>query len=613
MMDRAKPDPAAPGPNSEARSDRLRDPKGISLLVVDGIYDGMAAGDASATVTIGRGPGNTIEVPLDRQVSTDHCVVRFSPDVGCWTAEDRGSTNGTWFEGRRIDTPIELHSGNEFIIGTTVVRCFGPEMVTTYLPSVSRLEEEICTLTLSLDSDAMRSLGAATMLALQESSPALTDRHLLLGVVSANPGMAVVSHGQGLLSEKFFSARVMPNNYWTGDKEWIGQLLMADDEATPLFSDQLLATPRIKRVLLEAERQAERFGHDQIAAEHLCFGLFIDEHSRLREWYDAERGDPKRLLSELEREKTGVLHQKTSLHPIQGDGSGPVRPPSAPPRAVLDPEVADLASQTIHTATAYRLASAGDRHKALKDAVTKFIAGVSAERRREILEQLRECFPVLHSKPIEASDNGHLKQRINELEAALKEADAGPAGSASSPIPWSDIFSPDNEVRSDLLSSEDATAVDLVNHLVGFSLAIERFIIGIVAGLMQKQSMSGHLSLPDFKTTIRRTLNMGASGQPAPDEFKAYLTAMETWLVAAIAAYHSAPEEWFSEYWQKTGPARIEAQVPARFLNEAKCWSQYKNVVRRISPDLVGDEIQARIRTRAKKQFDELMAKRSRS
>jgi hypothetical protein len=106
---------------------------------------------------------------------------------------------------------------------------------------------------------------------------------------------------------------------------------------------------------------------------------------------------------------------------------------------------------------------------------------------------------------------------------------------------------------------------------------------------------------------------MGAAGQPVPDEFQTYLTAMETWLVAAISAYHSAPEEWFSEYWQKTGPSRIEAQVPARFLSEAKCWSQYKNVVRRISPDLVGDEIQARIRAGAKRQFDELITKRRRS
>jgi len=113
-----KPDPATPAAKSGESSGRLRDSKGISLLVVDGIYDGMATGDAASTVTIGRGPGNTIEVPLDRQVSTDHCVVRFSSDVGCWTAEDRGSTNGTWFEGRRIDTPIELSFGNEFIIGS---------------------------------------------------------------------------------------------------------------------------------------------------------------------------------------------------------------------------------------------------------------------------------------------------------------------------------------------------------------------------------------------------------------------------------------------------------------------------------------------------------------
>lgn len=608
-----KPNPVTPVDRSRESAGRLRDSKGISLLVVDGIYDGMASSDA-LTVTIGRGAGNTVELPLDRRISTDHCVVRFSSDAGCWTVEDRGSTNGTWFEGRRIDTPIDMNSGNEFIIGTTIVRCLGPDMVKTYLPKVSLVEDEIRKLTIDLDSNATRGLGAATMLALKEGSVSLTDRHLLLGLVSANPGMAIVSHGKGILTEKYFTQRVAPNAYWLGPKQWIAQLLLADDEQPSLFADQLLATPRIQRVLVEAESQAKRLGHDRIAPEQLCYGLFIDEHCRLREWFHAECGDSKRLLLELEREKTSVLHKRSSLHPLRSDGdSGSAPIPFYPRRVALDPAVVDLAGRTIRTATKYSLAAADDRHQALKDSITEFIAEVSAERRRDILEQLRECFPVLHAESIKSSNDVRLKQRIDELETALKEADTGSTGPSATPVPWSDIFNPESEVRMDLLTAEDATAVDLVNHLVSFSLAIERFIIGIVAGLMQKQSMSGQLSLPSFKTTIRRTLNMGAAGQPVPDEFQTYLTAMETWLVAAISAYHSAPEEWFSEYWQKTGPSRIEAQVPARFLSEAKCWSQYKNVVRRISPDLVGDEIQARIRAGAKRQFDELITKRRRS
>jgi hypothetical protein len=51
--------------------------------------------------------------------------------------------------------------------------------------------------------------------------------------------------------------------------------------------------------------------------------------------------------------------------------------------------------------------------------------------------------------------------------------------------------------------------------------------------------------------------------------------------------------------------------VPAKFLSDAKCWAQYKNIVRRISPDLVGDEIQAMVRVVAQRKFEELIDGRS--
>jgi hypothetical protein len=154
--------------------------------------------------------------------------------------------------------------------------------------------------------------------------------------------------------------------------------------------------------------------------------------------------------------------------------------------------------------------------------------------------------------------------------------------------------------------------MDVVNHLVGFALAMEKFVIGIVAGLTDR-SLGGIDSLPGFTTTIRRAINLSISGQPPAEEFRPYLAALETWLVATIAAYHQAPEDWFTEFWNKTGPTKIEAKVPAKFLSDAKCWSQYKNIVRRISPDLVGDEIQALVRKTAQDRYDELMNRRSSS
>jgi hypothetical protein len=51
--------------------------------------------------------------------------------------------------------------------------------------------------------------------------------------------------------------------------------------------------------------------------------------------------------------------------------------------------------------------------------------------------------------------------------------------------------------------------------------------------------------------------------------------------------------------------------VPAKILSDAKCWSYYKNIVRRISPDLVADEIMALVREIAQSQYDELINGRS--
>jgi hypothetical protein len=195
------------------------------------------------------------------------------------------------------------------------------------------------------------------------------------------------------------------------------------------------------------------------------------------------------------------------------------------------------------------------------------------------------------------------------LETALSDADSASL-SPGVPICWSDILGSDAEIRTDRHRIEDASALDVIHHTVQFSLAIESFIIHIVAGLSQT-SMSGIRSLPGFNTTIRRAINLSVSGQPTADDFKPYLTALETWLVATIAAYHGAPEDWFTTFWNKTGPARIEAKVPAKILSDAKCWSYYKNIVRRISPDLVADEIMALVREIAQSQYDELINGRS--
>ncbi len=73
----------------------------------------------TATVTLGRGPYNTIVLP-DRYVSKDHAVIYRQE--GHHFLADQGSTNGTYHNGTRITGPVLLSDGDEITIGTTVFK-----------------------------------------------------------------------------------------------------------------------------------------------------------------------------------------------------------------------------------------------------------------------------------------------------------------------------------------------------------------------------------------------------------------------------------------------------------------------------------------------------------
>jgi len=592
------------------------DSPGITLVVVDGPHDGLVFSDAATSATLGREVGNSIELPLDPQVSRDHCSLQFSSKDGCWVLDDRGSANGTWYDGRKLSAPQPLQPEAEFVVGTTAIRYSDSAGAHSFLPEPARIEDGARALIERFDSTASQGFGAARMLALRERSPVLTDRHLFLGLISTNAEISFVSHGKGLISARFIRDRVNANEYWIGPKDWIAQLVCIGNNEDSLFADQLAMTPRVYRALSVAEGQAASFGEESITSNNLIYGVFDDVTGRIREWFLAEGGDLKKLMAQLARQPTRVSRQgrsSSATRRITTDSS--ILPRPAPQPKVVDPVVADLANKTLNTAAKYRLAAAEDRRKALKETVTKVISGISADRRQESLEQLRECFPITHCARFIADTSAapkevlRLEQRIGELETALSNASPG-AASPGVPISWSDVLGSNIEIQTGRHRIEDAAALDVVHHLVQFSLAIESFIIRIVAGLSQT-SMTGIMSVPGFNTTIRRAINLSLSGQPVSDDFKPYLAALETWVVATIAAYHSAPEDWFTSFWNKTGPARIEAKVPAKILSDAKCWSYYKNVVRRISPDLVADEIMALVREIAQRQYDELINGRS--
>ncbi|HEY7348996.1 MAG TPA: FHA domain-containing protein [Ktedonobacterales bacterium] len=76
----------------------------------------FALAGAPAVVTIGRAPGNTILLnhPL---VSQRHAELARDPRSGVYVLTDKGSTNGTYVNGRRISGRVRLDPGNEVRIG----------------------------------------------------------------------------------------------------------------------------------------------------------------------------------------------------------------------------------------------------------------------------------------------------------------------------------------------------------------------------------------------------------------------------------------------------------------------------------------------------------------
>ncbi|HEV7199413.1 MAG TPA: FHA domain-containing protein [Candidatus Limnocylindria bacterium] len=91
---------------------------GIGRLVVLESPGGEPAVDRVLHIgpitTLGRDVNSTIYLD-DEFASGTHAVLTFRGRS--WYAEDRGSTNGTWVNGHRIERPVALTFGDELTIG----------------------------------------------------------------------------------------------------------------------------------------------------------------------------------------------------------------------------------------------------------------------------------------------------------------------------------------------------------------------------------------------------------------------------------------------------------------------------------------------------------------
>lgn len=121
LRDIPEPEPAEePSPRQTGRNEAapaLPIGKRLSLAILDGPDAGSVFRIERPRVTIGR--SNADLTLNDSEASRQHAAVEVRDNS--YTLVDLGSTNGTLFEGTKIEGPVELTDKSEFQVGTTTL------------------------------------------------------------------------------------------------------------------------------------------------------------------------------------------------------------------------------------------------------------------------------------------------------------------------------------------------------------------------------------------------------------------------------------------------------------------------------------------------------------
>lgn len=583
--------------------------------------DGAVLTGALTRITLGRSPTNDLSLAADRSVSSKHAVLSLDQATQQWAIEDTRSTNGTWVDGSRVNGVQPLSLGTEFIIGYAVVRCTAATCESRFTPDVETLRKEGTRLIGRFSPETAQGFGAALMLAGQEKRSYVSDRQFLLGLAAMNPSLASLGDGSSQVNAKFLTATLRRNDYWTGDKAWIGRHLRAvamDEEV--FFSHEFLLTPRLVRLLLSADEAARQRGSDLLRPLDVLRAMLSTPGTRPRDLLERGGVDPAIILAATDAMVAGPSEQaeaapaqvEAPATPLRDSVMLPVPVSSGDP--VVDGKAQEAARELTGIAALYHLAEASERHTTLKRALSQHTGKLPADQRQAFLEHLRRLFPI---QALSLADLSELAR----LRSAPEKAGPPPVTPtpAKTPIPspgepsWRLAIRGGPEEELATLAAAERNGILFFNCVLTFASAVERFIVATAHNLTTRGSVTEEFYIPGYRTSLRKLGDQLLTGRiPAMDEVKAYLTAVERWLVALTAAYHESPGAWFEGFWKRVSPSAIETaqeEVGRKkvFRIEAlELWNAYKEAVRAITPELVTDEILLLTGRRAQEQFEKL-------
>ncbi|HPS78820.1 MAG TPA: FHA domain-containing protein, partial [Thermoanaerobaculaceae bacterium] len=541
--------PTARHATAVAAGDAVAAMEGVTLEVVEGPMDGARWSGPGPRVTIGRAAGNSFAVPLDRSVSSRHAALSWDAKAGTWVLEDLRSTNGTWVEGTRITTPQPIPPGSEFILGYAVVRLSAGATGESSIPDPELLRREAARLTARLSPGASQGFGAAVMLATQEKRAYVTDRQMLIGLLSLNPDLLTATSAAGLTST-FISETLRRNEIWAGPRAWIGRHLraIAMDE-TVLFVTEILVTPRLARLLQLAEREA---GTAPIEAVSVLRAILADGDNRPCELLRREGSTPADILSLTELRTSAPVVAAPETPPPAGavEDSVMMKVPFSSGDLAMDTRAREMAQALEGMGAVYHLAEPEERSRAMRQYLVEEVSRLTPVNRRRFLDQLRRFFPVMPGAKVDLTELTALRRRVAELEGATATP-AAPEPVASGPLAWSRLL-------GEAKGAPPEPGLAAARAVVEFALSAERFIAATAHNLTTRGNVTEAVAIPGFRTSMRKLLPPALEGRAgALDELRHYLSAVERWLVATTAAYHESPAIWFTGFWSQVSPAAI--------------------------------------------------------